>query len=176
MHQTVKYIVMLLTVLALQLFFADALFLGMYTEPLIYVAFIILLPMNLPSVATLACGLLTGVVMDLCTGMGGACTAATLLTAFMRRPLLDISVGKEIAADGGMPSADSLSWPKFLRYAAAAVGVQCVYFFALETMSWSMLHITLLRMLLSGLATLAGVVVVSVLFSRRRLFGNTLPQ
>ncbi len=168
MHTTVRYTIMLLSVVMLQLFFIDTLNLGMYVNPLLYVSFIILLPMNMPPVAVLMSGLGLGVIMDVCTAMGGACTAATMLSAYMRSFLLDITMGKEIASEGGMPSLDYPSPGKFMRYAGAMTTIQCFAFFTLETMTLSYFHLTLLRILLSSAATFICVIAVTMMFSRKK--------
>ena len=168
MYTSVKYVIMFFAVVLLQLFFVDTLNLGMFVNPLLYVSFIILLPMNMSPVAVLFSGLGMGIVMDVATGMGGACTAATLLTAYMRTFLLNIIMGKEVVADGGMPSFDNPSTGRFMRYAVAAVAVQCIAFFSLETMTLSFFHLTVLRILLSGAATFFCVVIVTLLFSRKK--------
>lgn len=168
MHDTLKYILMLIAIVALQLFFADTLFLAMYVNPLIYISFIILLPMNLAPIATLTAGLGLGIIMDTATGMGGACTATTLLASYLRSYILNIIMGKEIAAEGGMPSFRNPSAEKFMRYAALMTAIQCTAFFCLETMNWSFFHITLLRIILSGIATFIGVMIVTMLFSPKK--------
>lgn len=168
MYETLKYIVMLLAVVLLQMFFVDTLDLGLFVNPLLYISLVILLPMNMAPVAVLFSGLGLGLIMDVATGMGGACTAATLLTAYSRSYLLDLIMGKEIAADGGMPSPDNPSTGKFLRYVAAATAIHCIAFFSLETMTLSFFHFTLLRILLSGAATFIGVIIVTMLFSRKK--------
>lgn len=71
MYTSVKYVMMFLAVVLLQLFFVDTLNLGMFVNPLLYVSFIILLPMNMSPVAVLFSGLGMGIVMDVATGMGG---------------------------------------------------------------------------------------------------------
>lgn len=168
MYEVLKYIAMSFAVVLLQLFFVDTLNLGLFVNPLLYVSLIVLLPMNMPPIAVLFSGFCLGVVMDVATGMGGACTAATLLTAYLRSYLLDLIMGKEVAAGGGMPSFDNPSTGKFLRYVAAAVSVQCIAFFSLETMTLSFFHLTLLRIVLSGAATFICVIVVTLLFSRKK--------
>ena len=168
MYEVLKYIAMSFAVVLLQLFFVDTLNLGLFVNPLLYVSLIVLLPMNMPPIAVLFSGFCLGVVMDVATGMGGACTAATLLTAYLRSYLLDLIMGKEVAAGGGMPSFDNPSTGKFLRYVAAAVSVHCIAFFSLETMTLSFFHLTLLRIVLSGAATFICVIVVTLLFSRKK--------
>lgn len=90
MHKTLPYLALFAVVVLLQVFLFDNLSISIYLNPLVYVAFIALLPLDTPPVVLLLSGLATGVTMDLAMGAAGVNTIATLLIAFARPTLLGL--------------------------------------------------------------------------------------
>lgn len=170
MRDFLTYTGIFLTAIALQFFVVDPMQVWMYLNPLVYVAFIILLPANTKPVVVLLLGLLTGVVMDFFTGMGGLHTVVTLFTAYLRRFVMIFTLGREYTIEGegtGMPSVKSLGGGKFLRYAGFMVAVHCLLYFALESLTWRYFYIVLLKTVVSWVVTLFVVWLVSLLFTVR---------
>ena len=71
MHRTLPYLAQIAVVVLFKLFLFDNLSISIYLNPLVYVAFIALLPLDTPPVVLLLSGLATGVTMDLAMGGGG---------------------------------------------------------------------------------------------------------
>ena len=65
MHRTLPYISLFVVTVLLQVFLFDNLSISIYLNPLVYVAFVALLPLDTPPVVLLASGLAMGVTMDL---------------------------------------------------------------------------------------------------------------
>ncbi len=152
----------------LQLFLLDSMRLGVYFAPLAYVAFIVLLPVNTKPLAMLFLGFALGAFMDFFEGTAGLHTATTLLTAYLRRPEMTMILGKDVVGqENVMPSVKSLGGGKFFRFVALAVGVHCLVFFTLESLSWENYHLVLLKTAVSGVVTLFAVWAVSMLFTLR---------
>ncbi len=84
MHRTLPYLALFAVVVLLQVFLFDNLSISIYLNPLVYVAFIALLPLDTPPIVLLLSGLATGDTMDLAMGAAGENTIATLLIAFAR--------------------------------------------------------------------------------------------
>ena len=84
MHKIISYTILFVVTILLQIFFFDNLSLSIYLNPLIYIAIIILLPVDTSPLLTLAVGLVTGVVMDFAMGIAGINTITTVLIAFLR--------------------------------------------------------------------------------------------
>ncbi len=161
------YAGLFLTAFALQLFVFDPMHVWMYMNPLVYAAFVILLPVNMMSVAVLLLGLLAGVVMDFFSGMGGLHTVVTLFTAYIRQYVMIFTLGKEYADDGGMPSVKLLGVDKFMRYASVMVVAHCLLYFTLEALTWRYFYIVILKTVVSGAVTLLFVWLISLLFTVR---------
>jgi hypothetical protein len=137
MNYTLRYIGLFVAAIVLQLFLFDSLNLGPYINPLVYVAFIVLLPMNIGRFALLVTGLAMGVSMDMFTGSAGLHTIATLAVAYARPFVLNVIVGKEYVVEGGVSSTKTIGPGKFARYASIIVYLQCILFFSLEAINWS---------------------------------------
>ena len=95
MYRTVPYIVLFLILALLQIFLFDNLSISIYLCPLVYIGFIVLLPIDAPPVAVLFLALSMSVAMDWAMGAAGINTIATLPVAMLRRPLLQSVCGKE---------------------------------------------------------------------------------
>jgi hypothetical protein len=115
----------------LQMFLFDNLNLGLYINPLVYVALVVMLPMGLRPVWVLLVGLVLGVTVDAAVGTAGLNTIAALATAFSRKGVMTLMLGKEAVDDGGVPSAAKLGFAKFMRYCTVLVVIHCAVFFSM---------------------------------------------
>ena len=166
MHRITQYIVLFVILMLLQAFMFDNLALSTYFNPMIYVVFIILLPIeSLPAVVLLS-GLALGLTADMLTGGQGLNTAATLPAAFLRQPLLSQLCDRDDMRDGGIPSAQRLGseW-RFFQLSGTVILVHHTLFFVLESFSWQMLPYTMLRLVLSGAFTLLFAWIAARLFT-----------
>jgi hypothetical protein len=155
-------------VVAMQFFVFDSLRLSIYFCPLAYIAFVVLLPMNMKPVAVLLLGFMTGVTVDFVEGAGGAHTVATLATAYTRRWMMIAVVGRETVEETpSMPSAKLLRTGKFVRYAALVAGVHCLIYFSVEALTWANYWLVLAKTAVSGTVTVGAIWACSVLFTVR---------
>ena len=79
MHRTLPYLGLFAAAVLLQVFLFDNLSISIYLNPLVYIVFIALLPLDTLPVAVLGAGLVLGVTMDCVMGAAGINTIATLL-------------------------------------------------------------------------------------------------
>ncbi len=153
-------------VVVVQLFVLDSVRVSIYFSPLAYIAFVALLPVGMRPVAVLLLGFATGVFMDFFEGTGGAHTAATVLTAYSRRWMMILTIGREMVdEETTMPSVRSLGGGRFMRYAALLVGFHCVVYFLLEALTLANIVPVLVKSAVSGVFTLLAVLAVSLLFT-----------
>lgn len=167
MYRVLEYTLFFVTLLLLQVFLFNNLNLSVYINPLVYVAFVLLLPMELASVWVLLLGLAIGAATDLMTGMAGLNTIATLVTAFTRRQTMMLMIGKETVGEGGIPCSGRIGGGKFVRYASLTVLLHCLVFFTFEALTFSHFHLTLLKTALSAILT-----VVFIYFAQFLLIGT----
>lgn len=159
-----SYVLLFLAAVLFQTFLFDNLAISIYFSPLVYIAFIALLPMETPPVVMLLCGLATGIATDWTMGLEGINTAVTLFSAFSRRTVLNIACGKENVREGGVPTVWRLGNYSFLVYLLLFVALHHLAFFLLESLSWSLLPFVLIRFAVSTVVTVCFVWLSSQLF------------
>ena len=167
MYRTVPYIVLFLILALLQIFLFDNLSISIYLCPLVYIGFIVLLPIAAPPVAVHFVALSLSVARGWAMGAAGINTIATLPVAMLRRPLLQSVCGKEGIREGGIPSSIRLGQGGFLRYLAAIVVVHHFLFFMLESLSWAQLFHTLVRLVVSSAVTVGFIWLLARLFTTK---------
>ncbi len=166
MHRIPEYILLFVALVLLQVFLFDNLNLGVWVHPLVYVGFIVLLPMEMKQGWMLLSGLVLGVTIDLLLATAGLHTIATLLSAFARRPLLLLMSGKETMGDGGVPCSARIGTGKFLRYCTAVILVHCSVFFLFEAFGVRWFHITAVKIVASTAVTVLLIYVVQLLYRK----------
>lgn len=167
MYYAVKYGLLLLVITLLQVLLFNNLDFNIYITPFVYLSFVLLLPMGLPSIYVLLLGLAMGLAMDLSMGMIGINTIASLFTAYSRPFILEISVGKELFKDGGVPSIQRLGVGRMFRYILFFCFIHSTIFFLLETLSFEYLYLTILQIIFSSLTTVVLVFFVSLAFQHK---------
>ena len=132
MYRTLQYALLFLVAALLQIFLFNNLSLSVYLNPLVYVVFIALLPMETTPIRMLLAGLARGLAMDWTMGAAGVNTIATVFVAFVRIHLLNFVCGKENVHDGGVPSARRLGEKSFTVYLALTVVLHNAIFFYMD--------------------------------------------
>ena len=167
MHKIAEYGLIFIVSVLLQVFLFDNLSISVYLNPLVYVAFIALLPLDTPPIVLLLSGLATGVTMDLAMGAAGVNTIATLLIAFARPTLLGLLYPRDDIREGGIPSTGRLGNRVFLNYLIVLVLLHHAVFFSLEALSWMHLVRTLVRIVVSGAVSVAFIWIIARIFTAK---------
>ena len=168
MYRTLQYAILFVVLVLLQVFLFSRIGVSMYVHPLVYVAFVLLLPMEISGSGLLMLAALLGISVDFFMGTAGINTIAILFVAFCRPTALLLLVGKDEVKDGGVPNVNRLGLKKFLRYAGVLIFLHSVVFFMLETLSWRFFYVTLLRIVLSSAVNLVLVYFTQRLFAVNR--------
>ncbi len=167
MYRFFPYLLLFAACMLLQIFLFDNLALGVYVDPLVYVAFLLLLPLDAAPVILLGAGLATGVAMDCAMGAAGINTIASLLVAFARPYVVGVLYGRENAHEGGTPSPVRMGARIYWHYLIVLVLLHHAVFFLLESLSWLHVVHTLVRTVVSTLLTLAAVWFIGRLFTAK---------
>ena len=162
-----QYGALFIATILLQVLLFNNLSLGLFITPLAYIAFVLLLPMNTPGIVTLLSALVSGVIIDISMGTAGLNTIAMLAVGYMRLPILYALMGRDEVRAGGVPNSINLGGKRFMRYCIVMVLIQCMLFFGFEALTWNYFYLTLLRLVLSGVATIFFVYLIQLLFSYR---------
>lgn len=165
MYKTIPYIVLFVLTLLLQVYFFNNLTVSVYLNPLIYICVLMLLPIEMPSVAVLFVGLTIGVLTDFAMGVVGINTATTVFLAFVRPQIFRLLCDKETIREGGIPSRQKLGGGIFFQYITIAVLIHHILFFILDDLSFTHLPFTLIRTLVSSLFSVICIWMLAQLFT-----------
>lgn len=167
MYRTLPYCVLFLVTVFLQVFLFDNLSISIYFNPLVYVAFIALLPLSALPVTVLGAGLAMGVTMDFAMGAAGVNTISTLLVAFLRPTVVGLLSPRDDAREGGVPSPERMGRRVFLNYLVVLVVIHHAVFFSLEALSWTHAARTLLRIALSSAVSVGFIWLITRIFTAK---------
>jgi rod shape-determining protein MreD len=124
-----------------------------YVNPYVYLMFIILLPVEIPSWILLLLSFGTGLIIDLFTGSPGMHSSATLLAGFVRPYVLAIVSPRDGYEGRSEPSMINYGFRWFFTYTLLLVLVHHTALFYLEVFRFTDFFRTLLRVLLSSFFT-----------------------
>lgn len=153
MNRIIRYTGAFVLLVVLQLIIFNNIEFSGYINPYVYVMFILILPVSIPSWILLLLSFLTGSVIDLFTGTVGVHAFASVLAGFVRPWVLSLNVTTEGAVGDMSPSVfrSNIRW--FLVYAVTVVFVHHLALFFVEIFSLRHFFLTLLRVLLSTAVT-----------------------
>ncbi len=124
-----------------------------YVNPYVYIMFILLLPVEIPSWLLLLLSFATGIIIDLFSGSPGMHSSATLFAGFLRPYILRIVSPRDGYESGSEPSMLNYGFRWFLTYTLLIVVVHHTVLFYLEVFRFTDFFRTMLRVLLSSLFT-----------------------
>lgn len=167
MNSLLRYGGAFVLLIALQLLIFNNIEFSGYVNPFVYLMFILILPVSIPSWILLLLSFLTGFVIDLFSGTLGVHAFATVLAGFVRPWVLSLNVTAEAAETEMSPSSyrSGLRW--FLIYTVTIVFVHHLALFFVEIFSLRHFFHTVLRVLLSTAVTSFFIVIFDFIRSRR---------
>jgi hypothetical protein len=126
---------MFIGVVLLQIFLIDNISLGIYFHPLIYVAFIILLPLDMLPVWVVLLSATLGLTMDMMTGMCGLNVIAATATGFARMAIIGFTSGLNTGVDDTIPALYRLPQKNLLTYIIMMILLHSTIYFVVESLS-----------------------------------------
>jgi rod shape-determining protein MreD len=157
-------LIFILLVLLQVLLFNNIQFSG-YVNPYVYILFILLLPINVPSWLLLILSFVTGLIIDFFSGSPGMHTSATVLAGFVRPYILRIVSPRDGYESGSDPSMLNYGFRWFFFYALLVVLVHHTALFYLEVFRFAEFFRTMLRVLLSSIFSMTFILLIE--FYRR---------
>jgi rod shape-determining protein MreD len=131
-----------------------------YVNPYVYLMFILLLPVEIPSWIMLLLSFGTGFIIDLFSGSPGMHASATLLAGFVRPYILAIISPRDGYEGRSEPSMLNFGFRWFLTYTVLIVIVHHTALFYLEVFRFTDFFRTLLRVMLSSLFTVIFIMIL----------------
>ena len=143
----------LLLVLALQVLLFDHLHIGNWGVVMMYVLFLINLPVRIPRWAEMLIGLTVGLVMDMWHSSLGIHIAACVALSFAR-PLLLSQAVQDIERIKDHVMGRTIGTAEYAKCVVLLTVIHHFIVFALEAWSWSQWWIVLLQTLISSTMTI----------------------
>jgi len=157
-------LIFILLILSQVLLFSNIQFSG-YINPYVYVMFILLLPIEIPSWLLLILSFAIGLIMDFFSGSPGMHSSASLLAGFVRPYVLRSVSPRDGYEPNSDPSMITYGFRWFLMYTLLIVLVHHTALFYLEVFRFTDFFRTMLRVLLSSFFTIVFIVLIE--FYRR---------
>lgn len=153
-YNILRLSVVFVVLLLLQVVVFDNLdFLGL-CNPFVYVGFILLLPFGTPTILLMLLAAAAGLVVDVASNTPGMHMAACVLAAYVRPYVLRLIAFRSVSyKDGELPGSRAYGSLWFARYVALVVAVHHVALFLVEQFDSFYLWPTLLRIVLSIVAS-----------------------
>jgi rod shape-determining protein MreD len=143
-------LIFILLILLQILLFNNIQFSG-YVNPYVYIMFILLLPVEIPSWLLLLLSFTTGLIMDFFSGSPGMHSSATVIAGFVRPYVLRVISPRDGYESGSNPSMLTYGFLWFFSYTLLIVLVHHTALFYLEVFRFADFFRTMLRVLLSSL-------------------------
>lgn len=151
MQKNLIYVGAFLALVLLQIFLVDNISLSIYFHPLIYIAFIIMLPLDTKPVWMVLNSALLGLVIDVMTGMGGLNVIATTATGMLRPYVVNLATGHTTGIDDSTPALYRMPEKNFRLYIVEMVVLHSAIYFLMESLSLHHIIHTLLRLVVSDI-------------------------
>jgi rod shape-determining protein MreD len=162
-----KYVIIFVVLMLLQLLVLNNIRLGGYINPYVYILIILVLPFDIPGWALLLIGFFTGLTVDAFSSTLGIHSSASLFLAFMRPTILTNISARESIEKSISPSlaVSDIVW--FVKYTLLMVFAHHFVLFFLESFSFTHFFGTILRIILSSMATFIFIMITYFLMNRK---------
>ena len=160
----IRNILRFVILLIVQVMVFDNLQLGSYIHPYIYVLFVLLLPFDTPKWRLLIDAFLIGIAVDIFNGTPGLNASATVLMAFVRPFIIEITSRKSDIEDKYAPTITEMGLQWFVVYALLLLLLHNLVLFWLEAFSFRLLGLVLAETLLSVPVSLLLIIIIIYIF------------
>lgn len=159
-NSILRYIVIFILVLLLQVLLFNNINFGGYINPYVYIMFIMLLPVEIPGWLLLIISFFTGLIIDFFSGTTGMNAGATLAAGFVRPYVLRIISPRDGYEPGTTPSMMVYGFRWFLFYCLLIVSLHHFILFFLEVFRFADFFRTMLRIILSSIFTVSFILLI----------------
>ena len=125
-----------------------------FINPYLYVLFLLFLPVGTSRGLLMLLGFFTGLTIDIFSNTPGMHAGACILMAFIRPSVIKTLSSRDTLSMDSCPSLSEYGWEWFLKYAIIMVACHHVFLFFIEQFDHLFFWSTLLRIILSSVATI----------------------
>ena len=160
----IRNILLFLGLVFLQVMIFDNLRLGSFIHPYVYVLFVMLLPFDTPRWKLIINGFIIGMVIDIFNGTPGLNAAATVLMAYLRPNIINLTTRKSDIDGKTTPSVSEMGMKWFLPYCILLLIIHNFTFFMLEAFTFHLIGLVLLETLTSIIFSSIVIVLIILIF------------
>jgi hypothetical protein len=140
----------------LQIFIMDGVDIVGFGKPMVYMLFILLVPVSIPAALVMILGFFTGLSLDLLTNSGGLHAASLTMMAFARKFILQFYAPTSGNDKTALPDIEDQGFQWFALYSFLLIVVHQFSYYFIERFSFSNFTFTTLR-------ALSGIVISTIL-------------
>lgn len=163
-----KYTGRFILILGIQVVILNQIYLGGFITPYFYPLFILLLPFDTKGYNLLLVAFIVGLTMDMFSDSLGMHASATVLMAFMRPFIIQLISVKTDFEQGTEPRMGIMGSGWIFMYTIILIFIHHLSLFMLEIFRFTEFGQTLLRTLLSTIASVALIMLAHLLLSNPR--------
>jgi len=149
----IKYPVMFVFLVLLQVLLFNQINFGGFLNPYVYLLFILLLPVSMPRYLVLLLSFLLGLTVDWFSNTPGLHASATVWMGFMRTPVISLITQRE-SEQSDFPGLQQTGWVWFITYVSFLVIIHHFFLFFVEVFSFENFFRTMLRSVASSAFTI----------------------
>jgi rod shape-determining protein MreD len=154
-------------ILVAQIFIFNNIEFSGYINPLFYVLYIILLPAKMPAWARIISTFLLGFILDMFSQTPGLNASTSLLMGYIQPFVLYAFKTTDFdAKQNSSMSQLGLQW--FLYYSGAIILIHHFLFFFLEVLRFTNFFDTILRILISSIATFITIIIAQLIIYKKQ--------
>lgn len=166
----IKFIILFIVIVLLQTLIFNNLTIGILFDciPIIYIYFILTLPLETKSMIVIFLGFLIGLTIDIFCNTLGVNAAATTFVAFLRQPVLKIFLRDQDDLKNKIPSIHTLGWSTYLKYSIVLVSLQIIAIALLEYLDIINWIIFIPRIFCSIVLSILIIIAIDLLFNNSK--------
>lgn len=134
----------------------------------VYIAFILMLPLQISSSGLILAGFITGFTIDVFYDSLGINAAATTLIAFLRPAWLNLITPRAGYEEINLPTLKTLGLSWFMIYALPLIFIHHIMIFYIEAGGFTMFFFTLSKVISSTIFTFLVIVLSQYMFYKAR--------
>lgn len=135
--------------------------------PIVYIYFLIRLPINLSVNWAMTLAFLLGLTIDIFSNTQGMNALACTITAALRRPVFSLYFAREDDLANPIPSIQTLGFGIYIKYLLSIVLVFCIFLFTIQSFTLHNMQITLLRIVASTILSTLLILGIDCLYTKR---------
>lgn len=171
MNPIIKNIVLFFTLILVQVLVLKSIDIGLanwWITPFFYIILIIELPVRTNGAIVLLLAALMGFLVDIFYNTLGFHMSAAVLTAFIRRYVINLTAPREGFEPNARPQIKSIGLYKYAVYSGLLFLIYHLWFFIIEVFSFDNFFLRILQAIVSGLTALGLAILFHYMFNRTK--------